>query len=1030
MVKKSLLILMVLLFAGFTSIKAQETFHYGFEGSLENWTTIDADSDGHGWDLASVLMAGYLLPYHDGEDCMTSASYDNVALYPDNYLISPQGEYASITFWASAQDDEYAAEHFGVAVSTASNTDPDDFTTIQEWTMTAKSTGKGGNYMGRTRNTKEATWYEYVVNLSAYAGQDIYVAIRHFDCSDMFFLNVDDVTLTVPDNNVVIDFETGDFSQYDFNNTSSYAWTVVEEDGNHYMKSGNAGVASSTSTISATHVFESDGYIAFDYNCMGEGSSTFWDHCDFAIDGTQIFTHGADHQGWDSFLQELAAGSHTFTWSYTKDSSVNPTGDYFAVDNIVFGEGSPCVAPNSVDASIVPGTAVVTWNGFSESFNLGYKLASSSTWTEVANIEANTYTLTGLDEGNYDVRVEASCAPGNYATGAFAMMGAPQSTGDWYANACYAVGGEAWDGQFIHFSMQNIADITQANASTLSYDIYAAEYANGYVWYITTSGTLFRAALDNDTHSIGTAVEIASGFVAETATEMSYNPVDEMMYVMATGDAGDFLYQFDPANPGDGVTQIGTNAEHLYAFAINADGVAYGIRNDGGLYTVNLTTAAQTFVGSTGVACAYVQTMAFDLETGELFWGQIYSGSSHGLYKVDPATATAIFLGDLGSAGVELTGMFCAYGSTAPTTIGDVQLINYTAPAYQAHPSFELSTILGAHYSVESVNWYSGDQVMTSSDIFEEGNEYYMSVVVAPADGYEFDENAIVLFNGSAAACASTEITADGNLIANTITYQVHNSVIYDFEDGTLQGWTTIDADGDGYVWEANTAFGGHDGSIGIAYSQSYDNNVGPLTPDNYLVSPNKASYGYIAFWACAQDSGYPSEHFGVSVSTTGNTSAADFTLVQEWTLSAKGVGAKSMGRGGETKAQGNWYKYEVDLSSFDGQEIWVAIRHFNCTDWFYIDIDDVELAMADGVSENIVDVMAIYPNPAQDKVFVTSDVTVNEYRVYNVTGAEIMNNVVNNTTFEVNVDNLPAGVYYIRIYSEGLIQTKKFVKE
>ncbi|MBP5643285.1 MAG: choice-of-anchor J domain-containing protein, partial [Bacteroidales bacterium] len=322
MVKKSLLLLMVLLFAGFTSIKAQETIVFDFEndfaaGSLLGMTTIDADGDGYDWYVRPTGLSQ--LGHGDSNGFMTSASYQGAALTPDNYLVTPQGQYASINFFASAQDPSWPVEHFGVAVSTASGTSAADFTTIEEWDMSAKSLGNNMTVGRDGRQTKAGAWYEYTVDLSAYAGQDIYVAIRHFDCTDMFRLNVDDITLTVPDNNVVIDFETGDFSQYDFNNTSSYAWTVVEEDGNHYMKSGNAGVASSTSTISATHVFESDGYIAFDYNCMGEGSSTFWDHCDFAIDGTQIFTHGADHQGWDSFLQELAAGSHTFTWSYTKD---------------------------------------------------------------------------------------------------------------------------------------------------------------------------------------------------------------------------------------------------------------------------------------------------------------------------------------------------------------------------------------------------------------------------------------------------------------------------------------------------------------------------------------------------------------------------------------------------------------------------------------------------------------------------------------------------------------------------------------
>jgi hypothetical protein len=91
---------------------------------------------------------------------------------------------------------------------------------------------------------------------------------------------------------------------------------------------------------------EGGGTIAFDALCMGEGSSTYWDHCDFVIDGETMFTHGADLQEWTSYSYDVEAGEHTFTWSYTKDSSVNPTGDYFAVDNL------------SVSNMI---TSVITW---------------------------------------------------------------------------------------------------------------------------------------------------------------------------------------------------------------------------------------------------------------------------------------------------------------------------------------------------------------------------------------------------------------------------------------------------------------------------------------------------------------------------------------------------------------------------------------------------------------------------------------------------------------------------------------------
>ena len=181
---------------------------YSFEGDMEGWTTIDADGDGFDWTLASVLMAGYNIPSNDGEDCISSQSYDGSsgALTPDNYLVSPQVRLGgSITFYACAQDPDYAAEHFGVAVSTTGNTNASDFTMLQEWTMTAKrvaapeyKTKKNGtNYLSKTGNraNREGTWYEYTVDLSAYMGQTGYVAIRHFNCTDMFYLNVDNITI-------------------------------------------------------------------------------------------------------------------------------------------------------------------------------------------------------------------------------------------------------------------------------------------------------------------------------------------------------------------------------------------------------------------------------------------------------------------------------------------------------------------------------------------------------------------------------------------------------------------------------------------------------------------------------------------------------------------------------------------------------------------------------------------------------------------------------------------------------------------
>ena len=168
--------------------------------------------------------------------------------------------------------------------------------------------------------------------------------------------------------------------------------------------------------------------------------------------------------------------------------------------------------------------------------------------------------------------------------------------------------------------------------------------------------------------------------------------------------------------------------------------------------------------------------------------------------------------------------------------------------------------------------------------------------------------------------------------------YPAQTSFTEDFETGIPSDWTLIDADGDGHYWEM-AGYLGHNGSTCIS-SASFINNVGALNPNNYLVSSQVALGGVFTFWACAQDASWAAEHFGVAVSTAGNTSASAFTMVQEWTLTSKGEPSNST-RG--TRDQGSWHQYTVDLSSYAGQTGYIAIRHFNCTDMFYINVDDIQ---------------------------------------------------------------------------------------
>ncbi|MBR5052854.1 MAG: C10 family peptidase [Bacteroidaceae bacterium] len=149
-----------------------------------------------------------------------------------------------------------------------------------------------------------------------------------------------------------------------------------------------------------------------------------------------------------------------------------------------------------------------------------------------------------------------------------------------------------------------------------------------------------------------------------------------------------------------------------------------------------------------------------------------------------------------------------------------------------------------------------------------------------------------------------------------------------DFEEG-LGLWTTIDADGDGHTWLWSSNNNGILGyaSSNCAYSESYDKKgKKALTPDNWLVSPKVILGGSISFWAKGQDARFFSENFGVAVSTTGNTDPADFKMVSEGNVTTH-----------------DWTLYTIDLSDFSG-EGYVAIRHYDVSDQFYLDIDDITI--------------------------------------------------------------------------------------
>ena len=235
--------------------------------------------------------------------------------------------------------------------------------------------------------------------------------------------------------------------------------------------------------------------------------------------------------------------------------------------------------------------------------------------------------------------------------------------------------------------------------------------------------------------------------------------------------------------------------------------------------------------------------------------------------------------------------------------------------------------------------------------------------------------------------------------------YSNPTNYVYEFEND-LQGWTYFNASSN-YIkapWlhstNATTLTDIHDSHSGkghlmsITYRDGAATNYTPI--DNYLVSPVKikaTENSKISFYACANNYSLYREHFGLAVSTAGNTSASDFTTVQDWVIEDRTT----------------WKQYTVDLSAYAGQEIYVAIRHFfTAQEWedsYYgydycaLNIDDIVFS---DVTLSIKHVTTYsYDDPYYFNVMVSN--TINLPMVENLTATATSSSKINLTWDAVN---------------------------
>lgn len=156
----------------------KRAFFCDFENTdqLEGWMIYDVDGDGYGWQYAA--SDGNVA--HSGIGTLTSQSYSGTALTPDNLLLSPVVDLSgNLSFWYVGQDPNWAGEVFQVYVLPK-----EDIEDISDLVSISEDITATGEYQEFTYNLSEG----------GFSGKGR-ICIRHYNCTDMFRLNIDDFYL-------------------------------------------------------------------------------------------------------------------------------------------------------------------------------------------------------------------------------------------------------------------------------------------------------------------------------------------------------------------------------------------------------------------------------------------------------------------------------------------------------------------------------------------------------------------------------------------------------------------------------------------------------------------------------------------------------------------------------------------------------------------------------------------------------------------------------------------------------------------
>ena len=202
----------------------------------------------------------------------------------------------------------------------------------------------------------------------------------------------------------------------------------------------------------------------------------------------------------------------------------------------------------------------------------------------------------------------------------------------------------------------------------------------------------------------------------------------------------------------------------------------------------------------------------------------------------------------------------------------------------------------------------------------------------------------------------------------------------------------------------------------GRRFGASFSTNANDA--DDWLISPKlqmPPSGAKISFYVKSFTKDYGYDQYRVLASTTTNAMESfepvtDFREAPDW----------------------DWKQEVVDLSAYNGQEIYIAIQRYQGEQGygFVFMIDDIRVDKTGTGIESSASIpdANLYPNPAREKVTIFCDAGIREVEILDMNGRVLFaKQGLKQNTFVFNVEYLSPGLYFAKVRSSQGLQVLKF---